>query len=262
MNQNFLKNEIKQGLYDPAYEHDACGVGLLMDIQGKKSHKIIDDGLKVLENMIHRGAEGADPDSGDGAGIMIQVPHEFILLQGIAVPEKGTYGTGLIFVPKDDNATDIILESISKAALSEGLELLAVRDVPTDNTMLGKVALEAEPSVKQIFVVEKQESELTLDVRLYRMRRIVEKQHSNAYIVSLSTQNIIYKGMLSSSQLRDYYPDLKNPSLTSAISLVHSRFSTNTFPSWALAQPFRLLGHNGEINTIKGNRLWSKARES
>lgn len=252
----------KQGLYDPAFEHDACGVGLLIDIHSRKSHKIVDDGLLVLEKMIHRGAEGHDPATGDGAGIMLQVPHEFILLQGISVPEKGTYGTGLIFLPKDENRIVEIIDSIAKVAHKEGLELLSVRDVPTDNSMLGEGSLATEPAIKQLFVVEKEQSELTLGVRLYRMRRAIEKFNSDAYMPSLSSTNIIYKGMLSSDQLRHYFLDLKNPAFTSAIALVHSRFSTNTFPSWPLAQPFRLLGHNGEINTIRGNRMWSTARES
>ncbi|MFR9557161.1 MAG: glutamate synthase large subunit [Rikenellaceae bacterium] len=262
MKQHTLTMSAKQGLYDPAYERDACGVGLLLDIHGKKSHKVIDDGLTVLEKMIHRGAEGADPATGDGAGIMIQVPHEFILLQGIAVPEKGSYGTGLVFIPKDEERVAEVLKSIEASAVSEGLKVIAVRDVPVDNSMLGEGALTAEPVTKQIFVIEAETSDLTLDVRLYRMRRQIEKANSDSYVVSLSTKNMIYKGMLSSDQLRHYFLDLSNPVLTSAISLVHSRFSTNTFPSWALAQPFRILGHNGEINTIRGNRLWSKARES
>jgi len=261
-----LQPDAKHGLYNPTYEHDACGVGLLLNIQGKKSHKIIDDGLRILENMIHRGAEGADTATGDGAGIMIQVPHEFILSQGISVPEKENYGTGLVFMPKDEKRQQEIIRSIEQAAEAESLSLFAVRNVPTDNSMLGSGALEAEPAIKQVFVTNAVETghipSLHLNVRLYRMRRRIEKDCSDTYIVSLSSQNMIYKGMLSSSQLRYYFPDLQNPALTSGIALVHSRFSTNTFPSWALAQPFRLLGHNGEINTIRGNRLWSEARES
>ncbi len=262
MIDNILNSENKHGLYDPAYEKDACGVGLLLHINGKKSHKIVDDALRILENMIHRGAQGDDPATGDGAGIMIQVPHEFILLQGVAVPEKGNYGTGLVFLPKDPKRIAQYEQSISELAQSEGLQLLAVRDVPTDNTLLGKGSLEAEPLVKQIFVSELHPSELSLDVRLYRLRRKSEKLHSDCYIVSLSSQSMIYKGMLCSSQLRGYFLDLQNPALTSAIGLVHSRFSTNTFPSWKLAQPFRIVGHNGEINTIRGNRKWSEARQS
>lgn len=262
MTHHTLQQNVKPGLYNPAYERDACGVGLVLNIQGKKSHKIIDDGLRILENMIHRGAEGADSATGDGAGIMIQVPHEFILLQGIAVPEKESYGTGLVFMPKDERRQSEIIDVIKDVAKAEGLSLLTVRNVPTDNSMLGEVALASEPDIKQIFIIEESSSELTLDVRLYRLRRRFEKICGDAYIVSLSSKNMVYKGMLSSAQLRYYFTDLQNPVLTSGIALVHSRFSTNTFPSWALSQPFRLLGHNGEINTIRGNRLWSKARES
>ncbi|MDR0941622.1 MAG: glutamate synthase large subunit [Bacteroidales bacterium] len=256
----------EQGLYNPTYERDACGVGLLLNIQGKKSHKIVDDGLKVLENMIHRGAEGADSATGDGAGIMIQIPHEFILAQGIPVPENGSYGTGLVFMPKDEKRIATILKTIKQSAAEEGLSLLAVRDVSVDNSMLGVGALEAEPAIKQIFLTKNGESKIEnnaqLEIRLYRTRRRIEKAYTDTYIVSLSSKNMIYKGMLSSAQLRHYFLDLQDQNLTSGISLVHSRFSTNTFPSWALAQPFRLLGHNGEINTIRGNRLWTVARES
>ncbi|MFI3302003.1 MAG: glutamate synthase large subunit [Rikenellaceae bacterium] len=262
MKQHTLQMSAKQGLYDPAFERDACGVGIVFDINGKKSHQIIDDGLKVLENMIHRGAEGADPATGDGAGIMIQVPHEFILLQGISVPEKGTYGTGMVFIPNDDARVEEVIASMKECAAAEGLEILAVRDVPVDNTMLGEGALAVEPAIKQIVVVETTKSDMPLDLRLYRARKRMEHANTDAYVVSLSSKNMVYKGMLSSDQLRYYYKDLTNPMLTSGISLVHSRFSTNTFPAWALAQPFRLLGHNGEINTIRGNRLWTMARES
>ena len=255
-------SQSKQGLYNPAYEHDACGVGVLLNIQGKKSHKVIDNALQILENMIHRGAEGADTATGDGAGIMIQVPHEFILQLGIAVPDKDHYGTGLVFMPKDEQRQQEIIQRIESAATAEGLSLLAVRDVPTDNSMLGIGALEAEPAIKQVFMANVETFSLSLDVKLYRARRRVEKECSDVYVVSLSSKNMIYKGMLSSEQLRRYFLDLQDSALTSGIALVHSRFSTNTFPSWALAQPFRLLGHNGEINTIRGNRLWSEARES
>ncbi|MFI3265977.1 MAG: glutamate synthase large subunit [Rikenellaceae bacterium] len=256
---------MQQGLYDPAFEHDACGVGLLVNIHGTKSHKVVEDALQVLENMIHRGAEGADPDSGDGAGIMIQVPHEFILLQGIAVPEKGRYGSGLVFMPKDKAAQTTIMATAEAIAKSEGLVISAFRDVPVDSSILGEASKANEPDIKQIVVVPEQETERPLDIRLYRFRKLMEnacKEIKDFYIVSLSSKNMTYKGMLTSAQLRNYFLDLQNPVLTSGIAIVHSRFSTNTFPSWPLAQPFRLLGHNGEINTIRGNRLWSEARES
>ncbi len=260
----------KQGLYDPKFEHDACGVGLLANIRGVKSHEIIEKGLQVLEHMVHRGAEGADAATGDGAGIMLQIPHEFILLQGITVPEKGRYGTGLIFLPKNPIDQQKALDIIDIALLEDGLSLLALRDVPVNSSLLGVGSGAAEPDIKQLFVVEQRTSELTLDARIYCLRKKIEQRFAQSdivdkvscYIVSLSTRIIIYKGMLSSLQLRHYFPDLVNPYFTSGMALVHSRFSTNTFPTWSLAQPFRLLGHNGEINTVNGNRLWMEARES
>ena len=257
----------QQGLYDPRFEHDACGVGLLVNVRGIKSHHLVKR-MQVLEHMVHRGAEGADPKTGDGAGIMVQIPHEFILLQGIPVPEKGRYGTGLVFFPRNEDTVQIILGIIEREAIELGLKLIAVRDVPTNNEQLGSVAREAEPVIKQIFVSD-EESDEPVEIRLYLLRKAVEKKvrslslygKDDFYIVSLSSRIIIYKGMLSSLQLRYYFPDLMNPRFTTAMALVHSRFSTNTFPTWSLAQPFRMLGHNGEINTIQGNRLWMKARE-
>ncbi len=264
------KNNEKQGLYDPRYEHDACGVGLLANIRGVKSHEIIEKGLQVLEHMVHRGAEGADPLTGDGAGIMVQIPHEFILLQGITVPEKGRYGTGLIFLPKEEQDQDKALEIIRSSIEDDGLRLIALRDVPVNSSVLGVGSGAAEPAIKQIFISELSESKLNLDARLYCLRKKIEHKIAKSeiidkvscYIVSLSTRIIIYKGMLSSLQLRHYFYDLLNPYFTSGMALVHSRFSTNTFPTWSLAQPFRYLGHNGEINTVAGNRLWMEARES
>lgn len=257
-----------EGLYDPRFEHDACGVGLLVNIRGIKSHQLVEQGLQVLEHMVHRGAEGADPKTGDGAGIMVQIPHEFILLQGIAVPEKGRYGSGLVFMPKDEDTQQIMLDIIEREAIELGLSLIAVRDVPVNNEQLGVVAREAEPAIKQIFIADEKTND-EIEPRLYVLRRKVEKKIAAStlpgkeafYIVSLSSRVIVYKGMLSSLQLRYYFPDLMNPHFTTGMALVHSRFSTNTFPTWALAQPFRMLGHNGEINTIQGNRMWMKARE-
>ncbi len=259
----------QQGLYSPENEKDACGVGLLANIHGIKSHQLVEKGLQVLEHMVHRGAEGADPKTGDGAGIMVQIPHEFILLQGIAVPEKGRYGSGLVFLPKDADSQQLIFDIIEKATFDAGLTFMPVRDVPTNDSLLGPVAKKAEPAIKQIFIADEQSNE-DLEPKLYLLRREIEKKVEQStiagkddfYIVSLSSKVIIYKGMLSSLQLRYYYPDLMNPHFTTGMALVHSRFSTNTFPTWSLAQPFRMLGHNGEINTIRGNRLWMKARES
>lgn len=259
----------KRGLYDPANEHDACGVGMLVDIHGRKSHSIVDSALTVLENMRHRGAEGADNKTGDGAGILVQIPHEFILLQGIPVPEKGHYGTGLVFLPKDQAAQKAFLQIIQEEVEAKGLTILCLRDVPVCSEILGKDALATEPAIKQLFIVG-EEDQQELELKLYGVRKRIEKRIATSsfvekkdfYVVSLSTRSLIYKGMLESMQLRKYFPDLTNEYFTSALALVHSRFSTNTFPTWSLAQPFRLLAHNGEINTIRGNRAWMAARES
>jgi glutamate synthase (NADPH/NADH) large chain len=251
------------GLYHAENEHDACGVGMIVNIHGNKSHELIDAALKVLENMRHRGAEGADNKTGDGAGIMIQIPHEFILLQGIPVPEKGKYGTGLVFLPKDTKEQSAILSIMIEEIEREGLTLMHLRNVPTNPSILGKDALASEPDIKQMFVTGATDVE-NIERTLYIIRKKIENRIKNKdfYIVSLSSKNIIYKGMLSSLQVREYFPDLTHPYMTSGLALVHSRFSTNTFPTWSLAQPFRLLAHNGEINTIRGNRGWMKARES
>ncbi len=257
-----LQNQ-ERGLYQSQYEHDACGVGMIVNIHGNKSHELVDQALRVLENMRHRGAEvGKD---GDGAGIMVQIPHEFILLQGIPVPEKGKYGTGLVFLPKEEKAQSEILSIMIEEIEREGLQLMHLRQVPTNPECLGDSALTTEPAIKQIFITGVSDDKVDSFQRtLYIIRKRIERRisHPDFYICSLSNTNIIYKGMLSSMQVRQYYPDLTNPYFTSGLALVHSRFSTNTFPTWSLAQPFRLLAHNGEINTIRGNRGWMKARES
>ena len=258
------KKEHFQGLYQSDYEHDACGVGMVVNIHGGKSHELVDNALKVLENMEHRGAETRDK-TGDGAGIMVQIPHEFILLQGIPVPEKGKYGTGLVFLPKDEKAQQEILSVMIEEIEREGLTLMHLRTVPTNSEVLGAAAREVEPDIKQIFVTGISDEDVPVFERiLYKVRKRIENRIDNEdfYICSLSNKNIIYKGMLTSGQLRRYFPDLSNDYFTSGLALVHSRFSTNTFPKWKLAQPFRLLAHNGEINTIRGNRGWMKARES
>ena len=269
---------MNKGLYQNLYEHDACGVGMIVNIHGGKSHELVDNALKVLENMEHRGAETRDK-TGDGAGIMIQIPHEFILLQGIPVPEKGKYGTGLVFLPKDEQAQQEILSVMIEEIEREGLTLMHLRTVPTNPSVLGVAAREVEPDIKQIFVTGISDDNVPVFERiLYKVRKRIENRvtamatdskstvtagkYEDFYICSLSNKNIIYKGMLTSGQLRRYFPDLSNDYFTSGLALVHSRFSTNTFPKWKLAQPFRLLAHNGEINTIRGNRGWMKARES
>ena len=271
---------------------------MVVNIHGGKSHDLVDHALKVLENMEHRGAETRDK-TGDGAGIMVQIPHEFILLQGIPVPEKGKYGTGLVFLPKDEKAQQEILSVMIEEIEREGLTLMHLRTVPTNPEVLGAAAREVEPDIKQIFVKRSLtpgpspkgegsdynpvEEEKAFERVLYIIRKRIENRVAELakastplasgrgvggeavddfYICSLSNKNIIYKGMLTSGQLRRYFPDLSNDYFTSGLALVHSRFSTNTFPKWKLAQPFRLLAHNGEINTIRGNRGWMKARES
>lgn len=236
---------------------------MIVNIHGNKSHELVDSALKVLENMKHRGAEGADNKTGDGAGIMLQIPHEFILLQGIPVPEKGKYGTGLVFLPKDEKEQAGMLSIMIEEIEREGLNLMHLRNVPVNSSVLGKDALATEPDIKQVFITGVTDAS-DIDRKLYIIRKRIERRikHKDFYIVSLSSKNIVYKGMLSSVQVREYFPDLTQPYFTSGLAVVHSRFSTNTFPTWSLAQPFRLLAHNGEINTIRGNRAWMEARES
>ena len=254
----------QQGLYNEAYEHDACGIGMIVNIHGSKSHELVDNALRVLENMEHRGAETRDK-TGDGAGILVQIPHEFILLQGIPVPEKGKYGTGLVFLPKDEEAQQNILSVMKEEIEREGLSLMHTRTVPTHSEVLGEGARQVEPCIKQIFVTCNNEiTNEAFERSLYKSRKRIENsiQDESFYICSLSSRYVIYKGMLTSGQLRRYFDDLSSPYFSSGLALVHSRFSTNTFPKWKLAQPFRLLAHNGEINTIRGNRGWMQARES
>ena len=257
-----LEENLGKGLYDAANEHDACGVGMIVNIHGNKSHELVDRALTVLENMQHRGAEGADNKTGDGAGIMLQIPHEFILLQGIPVPEKGKYGTGLIFLPKEEERQNEILGIFIEEIEREGLTLTHLRDVPTNTDILGRAAADTEPAIRQAFVTGADGTEL--ERKLYLARKKTERRVTDKdfYICSLSSRSIVYKGMLTSMQLREYFPDLTHPYFTSGLAIVHSRFSTNTFPTWGLAQPFRLLAHNGEINTIRGNRAWMEARQA
>jgi glutamate synthase (NADPH/NADH) large chain len=259
----------QKSLYSFNNEHDACGVGLAITLNGEKSHSIIEKGLQVLENMVHRGAESSDNITGDGAGILVQIPHEFILLQGIAVPSEGKYGTGLVFLPKDAKEREDCIETIKYYISKEQLTLLHIRDVPVNSECLGEIALSNEPVIKQLFISGSGTQD-ELDRKLYLLRKKIENHLATSkavkersfYIVSLSTKQMIYKGMLTSIQLRQYFPDLSDKNFTSRLALVHSRFSTNTFPTWDLAQPFRMLAHNGEINTIRGNRQWMKSRES
>ncbi|MBN2215036.1 MAG: glutamate synthase subunit alpha, partial [Bacteroidales bacterium] len=258
-----------QGLYNPEYEHDGCGIGFVTQIKGVSSHAIVKKGLEVLINMTHRGAESADNITGDGAGILIQVPHKLILSGGINVPEEGQYGTGLLFLPQIVRERQVCEKILIDTIIEEGLDVVDLHDVSVDNSTLGEIAKSTEPFIRQIYVTGTLEQD-DLERKLYLIRKQAEnrirnlgiKEKNTFYIPSLSSRIMIYKGMFMPDQLPGYFTDLRDPAMESAIALVHSRFSTNTFPTWDLAQPFRFLAHNGEINTIRGNRMWMGARES
>ena len=265
-----------QGLYDPAYEHDACGIGFVVNIKGKKSYAIIDDALTILENLKHRGAEGADAQSGDGAGILVQIPHEFFKREcgvlGFSLPKAGDYGVGMIFAHRYDNYRQQQMQAFAKIVREEGLEILGWREVPIDESLIGSIAETVRPSFWQVFIKKnsKIKNQMDFERKLYIIRKVAEREiippsvemGTDFYIASLSSRTVVYKGMLTSVQLRHFYLDLSDLDFTTAIALVHSRFSTNTFPSWARAHPNRYIVHNGEINTIQGNIHWLNARES
>ena len=248
------------GLYDPAYEHDACGVAMVATLKKLPTHEIVSKALTALRNLEHRGASGAEPDSGDGAGILIQVPDKFYRsVVDFKLPDFGSYATGIFFV--QPNTLDYQAK-ISKIASEEGIKILGWRDLPIDSKSIGKTALSVMPEFKQLFIAGAQgEKDLSLERLAFCLRKRVE--HSlPIYISSLSSRTIVYKGMLTTGQLEEFFPDLSNPIVESPFALVHSRFSTNTFPSWPLAHPYRYIAHNGEINTVKGNRNWMRARET
>jgi glutamate synthase (NADPH/NADH) large chain len=248
------------GLYDPANEHDACGVAMVATLNKLPTHKIVSKALTALRNLEHRGASGAEPDSGDGAGILIQIPDKFYRsIIDFDLPAVGQYATGIFFV---NPGSDDYLKTVKQIATEEGLEVLGWRDLPINSKSLGKTALSVMPEFKQIFITGKNnESDLVLERLAFCLRKRVE--HSlPIYIPSLSSRTIVYKGMLTTGQLEEFFPDLSNPLVESSLALVHSRFSTNTFPSWPLAHPYRYIAHNGEINTVKGNRNWMSARET
>lgn len=259
----------KNGLYSAENEHDNCGIGFVANIRGVPSHKIVRSGLEVLLNMTHRGAESSDNQTGDGAGIMLQIPHKFFLTEIRDIPPQGTYGCGMVFLPRNPNVRKTCEDLLAETIKEENLNLFTVRQVPVNQNVLGEIASYNEPVIKQIFITGDYEQE-DMDRKLYVVRKRTEQKIRNLetenkkyfYINSLSTRVIIYKGMFTPAQLADYYPDFNHPEFESAICVVHSRFSTNTFPTWDLAQPFRFVAHNGEINTIKGNRRWMEARES
>jgi glutamate synthase (NADPH) large chain len=267
-----------QGLYDPAFEHDACGVGFLVHLKGQRSHQIVQDGILALENLDHRGASGSEPNTGDGAGLLIQVPDAFFRHEcaalNIHLPEAGHYGVGLLFAPKPNDQRAQVQQMFSTIVQEEGLQLLGWRDVPTDAVAadVGKSALAGEPHMLHVFVGRGSAiaDDDAFERRLYVVRKRFEKavdrsgirQRELCYFPSLSSRTLVYKGMLTTKQLRAYFPDLSDPRVVSAMAMFHSRFSTNTFPSWKLAHPYRMIAHNGEINTLRGNINWMTAREA
>ncbi len=265
-----LGKPVREGLYNPAYEHDSCGIGFVANINGEKSFDIVKRGLEVLERMHHRGAEGADNKTGDGSGILLQIPHDFYSEEMVGLPKAGEYGTGLLFLPSNLEEGRACLEEFERLVEGEGLELIGWRDLPVDNGDIGDIAKMSEPLIKQVFIGKPQGAKINLELKLFVLRKYSERimresnlpGKENFYIPSLSSKTIVYKGMLTPAQVKGFFNDLRDERVRSAIALVHSRFSTNTFPSWDLAQPFRILAHNGEINTVKGNRFWMEARES
>ncbi|HEY6380231.1 MAG TPA: glutamate synthase subunit alpha, partial [Pseudolabrys sp.] len=264
------------GLYDPALDKDSCGVGFIADIKGRKSHQLIADGLRILCNLEHRGAVGADPRMGDGAGILVQIPHKFFAKKtaelGFKLPPTGEYAVGYLFMPQDPNWRQIIRDIYAEVIAREKLSLLGWREVPTDNSTLGESVKPTEPKHMQVFIGrgKKKLSEDEFERRLYILRKSIsnaiyrrrERRTAGYYPVSISCRTVIYKGMFLADQLGTYYPDLHDPDFESALALVHQRFSTNTFPTWSLAHPYRYIAHNGEINTLRGNVNWMAARQA
>ena len=266
----------KQGLYDPAFEHDACGVGFVVDIKGRKSHKILEQGLKILTNLDHRGACGSEVNTGDGAGVLIQMPHRFLMQAAkkarIELPAAGAYGCGIVFLPRNATLRRRIEERFAQIVQSEGCTVLGWRTVPTNNATLGETAKSCEPFMRQVFIARNPEmsDDLAFERRLYIIRKRAYSEIRTStmegaaswYVASLSHKTLVYKGMLLTQQLAAYFPDLNEAAMESALALVHSRFSTNTFPSWDRAHPYRYIAHNGEINTVRGNANWMRAREA
>src|SRR5471030_1044732 len=266
-----------RGLYDPALDKDSCGVGFIADIKGRKSHKIVEDALTILVNLEHRGATGADPRAGDGAGILTQIPHKFFVRKceelSFDLQEPGEYGIGVLFMPRDAEWRGFIRATFEQLIERDGMTLLGWRtDMPIDNSTLGESVKPTEPVHMQVFIGrgKKIKSQDDFERRLYILRKSIsgaiysqrERRLSGYYPVSISCRTIIYKGMFLADQLGTYYPDLHEPDFESALALVHQRFSTNTFPTWSLAHPYRMVAHNGEINTLLGNNNWMAARQA
>src|SRR2546425_212756 len=266
----------KQGLYDPWFEHEACGVGFVVNVKGKKSHQITQHALQVLRTLAHRGACGWEANTGDGGGILMQVPHPFPKKQGekmgFKIPKPGQYGVGLVFMPQDPPERQQCERVFERIVKEEGLKLIGWRTVPTDNASLGATAKASEPFVRQVFIARGRglKDDMAFERKLYVIRKrsassipqLPLTQARYWYVVSLSYKTLVYKGMLLTEQVSRYYPDLNDPLIDSALALVHSRFSTNTFPSWNRAHPYRYLAHNGEINTLRGNINWMHARQA
>ena len=266
---------VSLGLYDPAFEHDACGFGFVVDLKAQQSHEIVRKALQVLSNLEHRGATGSEKDTGDGAGLLAQIPHAFLAARcrglGVELPAPGDYGAGMIFLPVDDASRQACERKLEEIAAEEGQRVLGWRDVPTDNATLGVTARTSQPVIRQVIVARGPETPQgdAFERRLYVVRRLVEKAISRSalpgrghfYVASLSSRTIVYKGMLNANQLAAFYPDLSEDAFVSCLAMVHSRFSTNTFPSWSRAHPYRYISHNGEINTLRGNINWMQARQ-
>ncbi|MEO5921717.1 MAG: glutamate synthase subunit alpha, partial [Pseudolysinimonas sp.] len=258
-----------QGLYDPRREKDACGLAMVATLRGTAGHDIVSTALEALRHLEHRGAVGSDAGTGDGAGIVTQIPDAFLrAVAGFALPPMGRYAVGMSFLPLDDDERSALKAGIAGIAGEEGLVVLGWRDVPTDAEHLGTLARDAAPAFEQLFLESSHTDEkgvplggIELDRQTFRLRKRAERE-LGAYFPSLSARTLVYKGMVTTLQLEPFYPDLSDERFASRLALVHSRYSTNTFPSWPLAQPFRMIAHNGEINTVQGNRNWMRARQS
>ena len=269
-------NPTKQGLYDPFYEREACGTGFVVNIKGIPSHDIVEQALTILDNLAHRGATGSEQDTGDGAGILVQMPHAFLVKEcaslGFNLPGPRYYGVGMIFLPVEDALRHDFEQRLEQITQEEGQRILGWRTVPTDGSSLGSTAQAAQPVVRQVFIERSPylKDRMSFERKLYVIRKRAEQAIRYAglpggekfYVCSMSFKTLVYKGMLTPTQVRSFFPELSDPQLTTAMAMIHSRFSTNTFPSWDRAHPYRYLGHNGEINTLRGNINWLNADQT